>query len=286
MEASEQSAINFLIMFTPPADAYYEMFGEDHEVFKIKGGSQHLADVLYQQLKDQVVLKHTLVAISPNTTGGYHLSFENDKKQTGIHADYVVMAIPFTILRKIKFDIPMPDEKRKCIDEMGYGNSCKFVMGFNGKAWRNAGKQGYTFTDISFGCGWDSSQSQSEKKGSFTVFSGGDFGDYVFNKTKNELISDFIPGLEKIFPGAEKLYSGKNVKFCWQKNPFSQAGYSSFRKGQWASLAGWESVPVGNIYFAGEHVSRDYQGYMNGAAQTARVAATAIAEKISKTKSS
>jgi monoamine oxidase len=61
-----------------------------------------------------------------------------------------------------------------------------------------------------------------------------------------------------------------------------KGGYSSFKKGQWSTLAGWEAVPVGNIYFAGEHVSRDFQGYMNGGAQTGRVAAGKIAEKILK----
>ena len=59
-----------------------------------------------------------------------------------------------------------------------------------------------------------------------------------------------------------------------------KGGYSSFKKGQWSTLAGWEAVPVGNIYFAGEHVSRDFQGYMNGGAQTGRVAAGKIAANI------
>lgn len=176
----------------------------------------------------------------------------------------------------------MPSEKRKCIDEMGYGNSCKFIMGFDSKPWRNRGKQGYTFADFSFGCGWDSSQSQSEQNGSFTVFGGGRFGDDLNKRKTDEIVKDFVPGLDKIYPGSATAYNKINIKYCWATNALVKGGYSSFRKGQWSTLAGWEAVPVGNIYFAGEHVSRDFQGYMNGGAQTGRVAAQAIAAKIMK----
>ncbi len=284
MEASEQSAINFLIMFEPPdkPGPYYEMFGDDHEVYKIKGGSQQLTDALYEKLKQQVVFNYSLTAITKEGENKYALSFQSNDETKTIHADYVLMAIPFSILRTIKMNIDLPAEKRKCIDELGYGNSCKFIMGLNSKPWRSIGKQGYTFTDTSFGCGWDSSQMQSEQKGSFTVFGGGHFGDDLNKKKTDDIIKDFVPGLDRIYPGANAAYNKINIKYCWATNALVKGGYSSFKKGQWSTLAGWEGVPVGNIYFAGEHVSRDFQGYMNGGAQTGRVAAAAITEKILK----
>jgi monoamine oxidase len=280
MEITEQSAVNFLIMFEPPEENYYEMFGDDHEVMKIKGGSQQLTNAIYEKIKRDVVLKHQLVGLSKNKAAGYDLLFGNEGKIKNVRADYVVLAIPFTVLRHIKLDIEMPVEKRKCIDEIGYGNSCKFVMGMTSKPWRNAGKQGYTFSDISFGCGWDSSQSQSVDNGSFTVFAGGKFGDGIYEKQKEELVADFITGLDKIYSGAQQAYNDKNIKYCWEKNPHIRGGYSSFKKGQWSTLAGWEAQPIENIYFAGEHVSRDFQGYMNGGAQTGRIAGEEIAKKI------
>jgi monoamine oxidase len=39
-----------------------------------------------------------------------------------------------------------------------------------------------------------------------------------------------------------------------------------------------EKEPVGNMFFAGEHCSADFQGYMNGGAETGRLAAEAIME--------
>ena len=38
--------------------------------------------------------------------------------------------------------------------------------------------------------------------------------------------------------------------------------------------------PIGNILFAGEHCSEDFQGFMNGGAQTGKDVALGLLEKI------
>ena len=278
MEASIQSAINFLIMFVPPADHQkdYELFGPGHEVFKIKGGSQHLTDAIYGKVKGSVQSGYKLKAINKGSQQGYDLQFDQAGSSITINADKVIVAIPFTMLRQVAFNVPMPAGKRKCIDEIGYGNSSKFFIGVNKKPWRENGSQGYTFTDLSFGCGWDSSEMQSETEGCFTIFGGGNFSDLVNTGDQKILTTRFLHDLDAIYPGMEKDFSNKTMKFCWGANPYSKAGYSSFKTGQWSTLAGWEGTPVEQIYFAGEHVSREFQGYMNGGAQTGRVAAEMI----------
>jgi len=281
MEASEQPAINFLVMLdkdaTNTSDA---IFGSGHEVFKIKGGSQHLANALYKKVEEKVILKHRLNSIKQLPGNRYQLAFSNSSKTILTTADLVILALPYSVLRSIKMDVTMPAEKRKCINEWGYGNGCKFAIGFNEKPWTQKNRQGYTFTDEAFGCGWDSSHMQSEKTGSFTVFGGGDFSDTIFSKSQRQLSWEFVPALEKIYEGSAKAFNGKQLKFCWAKQPFAKGSYTALRRGQYSTLAGWEAEPVGNIFFAGEHVSSEFQGYMNGAAETGRKAAMAVAEKI------
>jgi monoamine oxidase len=43
-------------------------------------------------------------------------------------------------------------------------------------------------------------------------------------------------------------------------------------------------LPVGNLFFAGEHCSYDFQGYMNGAAQSGADTARAVMSVVSGTK--
>jgi len=285
IEANESSAINFLIMFVPPvpSDADYQLFGPTHEVFKIKGGSQHLTDSLYGTLKDQVIFNYRLTKIRQLDSGKYELGFSVQNEEKLVQADYVLVTIPFTILRNISISVPMPSEKRKCIDELGYGNSCKFIIGVNQKPWRIAQQQGYTFTDLELGAGWDSSQMQNPNRGSFTVFGGGKQGDYINESKEAVLVEKFSSELNVIYPALENILTGKNIKFCWSAYPFTKAGYSAFKKGQWSTLSGWEGTPVGNIFFAGEHVSKEFQGYMNGAAETSRVAVETMLGKMNAT---
>ena len=282
MEASEQSAINLLIMFVQPAGVNqdYELFGDEHEVMKITGGSQHLTNELQKKIKDKILLNHQLKSIQKKGKG-YELGFTLKGQTKKTYTDYLVLAIPFTIVRKLRFEVPMQIEKRKCIDELGYGNSGKFVLGVNDKPWRTTGQKGYTFSDLSFGCGWDSSLMQSEREGSFSIFGGGNFMNEICDKENDSLAKTFVSQLAKIYPGFANAYNNKNLKFCWGNYAHTKAGYSSFKKGQWSTLAGWEKIPVGNIYFAGEHTSAEFQGYMNGAAKTGREAAEMIAKQIS-----
>ncbi len=282
MEASEQSALNFLIMFTQPGPNGYELFGTEHEVLKIKGGSQNLTNKLHNHLKNQVRLNYTLTSISQSNTNKYNLVFKNKAVTHNITADYVILAIPFFILRNIPLRIKMPAEKLNCINNLGYGNSSKFIMGFNGKPWRNLNKDGQTYTNLSFGCTWDSSRMQSATAGSLTVFGGGNMVKQLCETPVSQLSNQYLNDLEKIYPNTKVAYNQKNVKFCWQKNVYSKAAYSSFKTGQWSTLAGWEIAPVGNLFFAGEHCSLDFQGYMNGAAETGRLAAESITQIINK----
>jgi monoamine oxidase len=55
-----------------------------------------------------------------------------------------------------------------------------------------------------------------------------------------------------------------------------KGSYACYKVGQWTTIAGAEIEPVGNLLFAGEHCSFDYQGYMNGGAETGRRAAESI----------
>ena len=56
-------------------------------------------------------------------------------------------------------------------------------------------------------------------------------------------------------------------------DPLLKLSYSYWRVGQYTAFSGYEGAQQGNIHFAGEHCSTDFQGYMEGgAAEGARAA--------------
>ena len=72
-------------------------------------------------------------------------------------------------------------------------------------------------------------------------------------------------GIERAYPGATARAQRQGLALPLADVPVDQGRYSCYKPGQWTTIAGAEGLPVGNLFFAGEHCSYDFQGYMNGA---------------------
>ena len=278
---NQQTALNFLWMVSPKVtDGSFEVFGLSDERYKIKGGNDLIISNLAAQLKGQIITGHELIEIKETSSGSQELYFMADKSTKRITADYVLLTIPFTILKSIKTTPAWPMWKKNAIEQLGYGNNSKLMVGFKNRYWNKAGYQGYYFTDSKLQSGWDNSEGQAPIEGGLTLYSGGQQSIDVGTGTPAGQLSSHLPLLEKMYPGATANLNGKVERFVWPTYKWTLCSYACFKPGQYTSIAGNEMKPVGNIFFAGEHCSYDFQGYMNGGAETGRRAAEAMAEKI------
>ncbi len=82
--------------------------------------------------------------------------------------------------------------------------------------------------------------------------------------------------LDRVWPGTAKAYNGKATLGNAQVDPNILASYSTWLVGQYTGFAGYEQVAQGGIHFAGEHTSVEYQGFMEGGAQSGIRAAREI----------
>jgi len=83
--------------------------------------------------------------------------------------------------------------------------------------------------------------------------------------------------LDIVWTGIRPYYTGVASLSCPAGDPNLLGSYSCWLIGHFTELAGYEGVPQGNIYFAGEHTSYNFQGYMEGGAQTGVRAANEVA---------
>ncbi|MCS7208505.1 MAG: FAD-dependent oxidoreductase, partial [Fimbriimonadales bacterium] len=258
----------------------FDFFDESDERYKVRGGNQQITDRLAQLMARQIQFEHRLVAIQ-QSAHGYRLTFERpNSSPVEVQADFVLLTLPFTLLREVEMCVPLPPVKRRAISELGYGTNAKLVLGFQSRFWRTQGLNGDFFTDEPFQSGWDSSRLQSGTAGTLTLFLGGTPGVRVGAGTPQSQAAAFLPGVERIFPGATAQYTGNAVRFHWPTHPHTRASYACWKVGQYTSIAGAEFKPVGRLFFAGEHTSIHYQGYMNGAAETGRRAAQLIFKQV------
>ena len=75
----------------------------------------------------------------------------------------------------------------------------------------------------------------------------------------------FLGVLKGVFPGGTAKWNGRASSSLPALDQNLGASYSYWRVGQYTSFAGYEGVRQGNIFFAGEHCSVDYQGYRKAA---------------------
>lgn len=275
LDCDEQSALNliFLIGTTPGS---FDVYGESDERFKVRGGNQRIVDALAERYGNQILREHKLEAIAPNGAG-FRMTFTGPNGQSiETVADSLVLALPFTLLREVDIQVPLPPHKRAAIDTLGYGMNAKIFAATANRAWRDAGRNGVVYTDLPFALTWDHTQLQPGTAGGLTFFSGGKGGLKAGEGTPEERVAEMLPDLDRVLPGTAAAYTGAAKRMHWPTYPFAKASYTCYRPGQWTTIAGAEFEPVGNLYFAGEHCSIEFQGFMNGGAQTGRDAAELI----------
>lgn len=274
LDADDQSALNILFLIGKEPGAL-ELFGESDERFKVRGGNDQIVQRLAEQVKDRIHLEHRLEALG-RSGDTYVLTFAGPNgSPIEVSADTVIMTIPFTVLRELDVRLELPPVKRRVIDTLGYGANAKVFMSTRSRPWRAQGYAGFVLTDEPFQLCWDNAQQQPGEGGGITLFSGGTPAKAAGEGTSAEFVARMLPSLEKVFPGTTAAFTGVTSRFHWPTYPFAKGSYACYRPGQWTSIAGAEGLAVDRLYFAGEHCSADYQGFMNGAAETGRKAAEA-----------
>ena len=76
--------------------------------------------------------------------------------------------------------------------------------------------------------------------------------------------------------GSERATLVASRQIVWEHDPLARGGYAYFDPGFDPSLRAWLARPCGRLFFAGEHTSIKWQGYMNGAVESGRRAAAEI----------
>ena len=282
LEAEQQSSLNLVQLIGTDTSEGFKAFGDSDERYTVRGGNERVVTELANRLDEGIVsLRHKLIAISAKDKG-YVLTLEGPNG-TPFDRDFdtVVLTLPFTMLREVDIRVPLPAVKLKAIRELGYGTNAKVLAGFHSRVWKKLGYRGNTLSDERFQLCWDNAALQPGVSSGVTFYSGGKLGVEAGEGTAKEALAKVLPGFEKAYPGSTKQLNGNVSRFHWPTHPFTKAAYACYLPGQWTSIGGAEGESVGNLHFAGEHTSVDFQGYMNGGAQSGADAAKAVLASVS-----
>lgn len=274
-----QSALNLLLMIATDLAEPFAIFGESDERFHIRGGNDLVVSRLAELVEPSLVLGHRLERLTKRADGSFRLDLRGGGQSRSMVAPQVVLALPFTLLRDVALEVELPAVRRRAIAELGYGTNAKLMIGFAERLWRERyGSNGSVLADLPFQLVWETSRKQAGRAGVLTNFTGGAAGLAIGTGTAKEHAARVVGELEAVFAGitASRGANAVEVRMPWPEQPFVRGSYACYLPGQWTAFDGVLGESVGNLHFAGEHCSREAQGFMEGGAETGEAAAQRI----------
>src|SRR5262245_52018485 len=287
-ELGEQSSLNLLLFIKVDKRSRFMPFGHSDERFHLVGGNDAIAQHLAAELPQPVQQGLLLVGVQKLADGRIELTFKQGAATIVRAHDFVVLTIPFSVLRGVSLDdvsLGIPDLTRQAIDGLGYGTNAKQMVGFNGPFWNALGSNGSSYSDLTdHQTTWETNPVRATATRALLT----DYASGVRGATMNPLnvqneAAKFIAALDQVFPGAAAHATSVGGNYLahlehWPSNPLTLGSYTCYLPGQFTTIAGNEGKAVENLFFAGEHTNSFYQfqGFMEGAALSGIDAADAI----------
>lgn len=287
VEPEESSALQLLYNLPTVEREQAEVLSSD-EAFLVEGGSERVIEQLASALSGQIQTQKVLTQVQAQGHG-FQLTFQDTSIVT---ADFVVLAIPFTVLRHVDLQVELPETLQRFIAGSSLGRNEKIFAGFRNRIWRQA--QGFvmdSWSNLGFSQIWEDTQRQKDRpEGVLTFYLGGNEVAAVQATPVRQAGQAFVDQLDALLPGAKAAVGDRFLRTHWTQEPFVRGSYSTFQPGQYTEFGEHlyiesddpeesQDVHVGNLVFAGEHLSDEFYGYMNGAAQTGRLAAAVVVKR-------
>ena len=291
LSIDQQSCLNFLLFIHADRRSKFTPFGVfSDERYHVVEGNDKIAQGLRDRLKAPIKLGMKLLRIRQTGTKQIELTFQSGSRTTSVVYDAVVLAIPFTTLRQVELDMSLglPSWKVQSIQQLGYGNNAKMMLGFNGRPWRPK-SNGSSYSNLpNHQTTWETNPTKAtDSRAILTDYSSGDRGLNLKVSNVQTEADRFLSDLNRVYPGSKAVATKVNGQYRvhlepWPTNPLTQGSYTCYTPGQFTSIAGNEGKPVGNLHFAGEHTNSFYewQGFMEGAALSGIQAASEILQDL------
>jgi monoamine oxidase len=285
-ETTDQSALNLIYLLGyKSGPGTWSIYGASDERYHIVGGNSKLPVAIANALPSgSVHLGYRMTAIALAGDGSIKVSFDNGKTIT---ADHVILCMSFAVLRRLNYKKAGFDTlKQTAITQLGAGRNTKLNLQFDTRLWNAYGGTGSLYSDLPFTSGWEVTRGQDGATGILVEYPGaevagsmGQSNPYTTTATNSQVTTyaqQLLSQLEPIFPGITAQWNGKAMLSTPVTDPNFFCSYSYWKPGQYTGFSGHELARQGNIHFAGEHCSINFQGFMEGGASEGVRAANEI----------
>lgn len=271
LEPKDVSMLYFLLALKTSGglESMFDPDGGSHN-FRVVEGLAALTDRLAERLGDRVLLGRQVYDII-HREDGVRVIAEN----AIIEADRVIIAVPPNQAIKIDFDPVLPRRRKWILERLEMASVIKCFALYRSPFWEGRQPQQLDPEVVVIDHSMDAS-SYGGKHPALVAFIGGDDAIDWSDRSFEERRSVVLRELGRVF-GPEALEAIDYFDHDWLTEPFIGGGYSCYAP-PGVMTAGYEeiSTPIGPIHWAGTETATSYQGYVEGALQSAERAVREI----------
>jgi monoamine oxidase len=243
-------------------------------LYRIAGGNDRLPLALAAPFGDRLHLQTDLVALS-HRGATVRASVKHAGAISHISCDYAVLALPATTLRRVPITPALPSAQHEALARLKYGRATRTLLQFSERRWRAPGRPRAFGSALPFGAVWDGNEEQRGRAGILSLLAGGGASEASQSILARDGAHGLVDALGWLGAQRADLLASRHV--VWEQDPWVRGGYAYFDPGFDPALRPWLARPTGRLFFAGEHTSIRWQGYMNGAVESGRRAAAEVA---------
>jgi monoamine oxidase len=241
------------------------------KMFRVEGGNDRLAEAIVHDARLTIRFRHAVAAVHQDAESVRLLVEDQHGRRVGVEADFVVCTVPVPVLLEWSFTPPLAGAQRRAFSNLTCGPATKVFLRSDKPWWRRRDRPNAFGTNLPVGAVWESCE---EVRGGsdLTLLAGGSSSAQLRALVASEGVPGIMRHLHWLGRPATLPRLARVVD--WEADPWARGGYVVFGPDFDPLDAPLLRLPFGRVFFAGEHTSENWQGFMNGAVESGLRAAT------------
>ena len=276
IEAENLSALIAVFTLSTSTRRELDVYGGSDQRFHVREGNDAIAMRLATALRRPVNLESPLVALARRDDGRCDVTVGRGSGLITDTYDRVILALPFANLRDVDLTrAAFRPRKLRAIRELPMAASAKLQLQFDHRLWRALGNTGYVMLDGQRST-WEVTRAQTGNVGILNVWSSGGRAVATGQHSAADQAKLALAEIEPVLPGITAAWNGRVSRTVWDDSSGPKGSYAYYPPGYLTNLFGIEAENEGPVHFAGEHTSREWQGFLNGAVESGQRAAREV----------
>ena len=220
----------------------------------VSGGTQRLPDAMHDSINPFVLTGKQVTSINTASSGIRLLTADSDSYTCRL----CLVALPFSVLRRLDVQAPLSGPKQQAILRMGYTPVTHVFMKPRSRFWLADGLSPNMWTDTDLGRVFTQTDERGEVIRLRAWIQGSTAGRFE-SMPDDELGKHVVSTLEQARPAARSQLELERV-MSWGKNPFAYGAFSHYPAGGVGRFSRAVSRPEGPLHFIGAHTEPSASG--------------------------